>query len=56
MRSESFTWRAGSWKTESLQVSDGLAVHLARHLSEGHTVRELGAASDEGEDGFAVNE
>ena len=33
-----------------------LAVHLARHLGEGGTVSELWAPSDEGEDGFAVNE
>ena len=56
VRSESFTRRAGSWKTESLQVSDGLAVHLARHLGVGGTVGELGASRHEGQDGFAVNE
>ena len=56
MRSESFTRRAGSWKTDSLQVSVSLAVHLARHLGVGGTVSELGASRHEGQDGFAVNE
>ena len=56
-----FTWRAGASRAggrqaDRLQVGHSLAVHLARHLSEGLTVGELGAASDEGEDGFALNE
>ena len=56
-----FTWRVGvsraGWgQTDRLQVGHSLAVHLARHLSEGGTVRELGAPSDEGEDGFALYE
>ena len=48
--------RAGGGQTDRLQAGHRLAVHLARHLSEGQTVRELGAPSDEGEDGFALNE
>ena len=52
-----FTWRgAGGGQADRLQAGHSLAVHLARHLSEVHTVHELGAASDEGEDGFALNE
>ena len=48
--------RTGGGQTDRIQAGHRLAVHLARHLSEGGTVRELGAASDEGEDGFALNE
>ena len=55
-----YTWagvsRAGGRQADRVQAGHSLAVHLARHLSEGGTVRELGATSDEGEDGFALNE